>query len=270
MYEAHWNLSRKPFRNDQDLAFAFLWEAYEEALARMEYWAADGKRLALLTGPPGVGKSYLLALLTRSIRRQGDIVATVPNPFLSPTELLCYILTLYGHDEADLSKARALAALTRFARENSAQNTRTYLLIDEAQAVRSPETLDEINLLLNLVDGANPLFCIVLAGESGVFELLNDCPGLKQKIEIGAELKPLSLDETENYISYRMQVAGGPQVLETAAVERLYQWAGGLPRLVNIAADLALLAAFSEEKKSVDVAAVESGLEEVESRFTSG
>ncbi|MCD6404232.1 MAG: AAA family ATPase [Planctomycetes bacterium] len=268
MYKAHWNLSRKPFRNDLDLSFAFMWEAYEEALARMQYWVADGKRLALLTGPSGVGKSYLLAALVKEIRLRGDIVATVPNPSLSPSELLSYILTLYGHDRAEISKAEALSTLTRFARENALQNTRTYLLIDESQAIRDIHTLDEINLILNLAEGATPLFCIVLAGEPGVHGLLTNCPGLKQKVEINARLKPMSLEETGVYIAHRLQVAGGQNVFEDDAVASLHQWAGGIPRLVNIGADLALLAAFGEEKRSVDTAAVESGLEEIETGFT--
>ena len=267
MYEAYWNHSRKPFRNDMDLSFAFMSETYEEALARLQYWVEDGKRLALLTGTSGAGKSYLLAALSREIRLRGDIVTTVPNPSLTPSDLLQYILVLYGHDRTDLSKASALAALTRFARENTLQNTRTYLLVDEAQAIRDPHTLDEIDLLLNLSEGARPLFCIALAGEPWVRESLNDCPGLAQKIEIGAQLGPLSLEETGRYIAHRLQVVGGGNVFEKEAVEKLHQWSGGIPRLVNIGADLSLLAAFSEEKNTVDAAAVESGLEEVESRL---
>ena len=264
MYEAHWNLSGKPFRNDLDLSYTCMGEAYEEAFARTQYFVADGKRFATLTGPSGVGKSFLLSALARDIRMRGDIVATVPNPSLTPQELLEYILTLYGHDRAGLSKARALALLTQFARENALQNTRTYLLIDEAQAIREPYTLDEINLILNLAEGPKPLFCIMMAGEPGLHDLLNDCPGLKQKIEITARITPLSLAETKAYIEHRLRVAGGESIFEDAAVERLHQWSGGIARLINIGADLAMLAAFGDEKTTVDDAAVASGLEEIE------
>jgi len=267
MYKAHWNLSAKPFRNDLDLAYAFMGEAYEEALARMQYFVADGKRFATVTGPSGVGKSYLLAALARDIRMRGDITATVPNPSLTPQEFLEYVLTLYGHDRSDLSKARALATLTRFARENTLQNTRTYLCIDEAQAIREPYTLDEINLILNLAEGPRPLFCVVMAGEPGLDGLLNDCPGLKQKIEITAHLTPLSLEETAGYVSHRVRVAGGEEIFDASAVETLHTWSGGLPRLINIAADLAMLAAFGEEKTTVDAASVEAGLEEIDSAY---
>ena len=267
MYEAHWNLTAKPFRNDMDLSFTFMWEAYEEALARLQYFVADGKRLALVTGASGVGKSFLLATLARGIRMRGDIVATVPNPSLSPMELLEYILALYGHDRDGLSKARALTLLTQFARENTLQNTRTYLLIDEAQAIRDPYTLDEINLILNLTEGARPLFSVILAGEDGVGDLLNTCPGLRQKIEIGADLAPMGLEETEQYIAHRLSVVGGANVFGPDALAELHQWSGGIARLVNIGADLALLAAFGEEKTSVDAEALRSGLEEIENRF---
>ncbi len=267
MYTDHWSLRAKPFRNDLDLSFACMWEAYEEALARMQYFVADGKRLATITGPSGVGKSYLLAALARDIRLHGDIVATVPNPSLAPDELLEYILTLYGHDRSGLSKARALAALTYFARENVLQNTRTYLLIDEAQAIRDPYTLDEINLILNLAEGAKPLFCVVMAGESGLGELLNDCPGLKQKIEITARLTPLSLEETRDYIAGRLKAAGGENIFDDSAVARLYQWSGGIARLINIAADLAMLASYGDEKITVDDSAVDAGLEDIDSAY---
>ncbi|MHC4713208.1 MAG: ExeA family protein [Planctomycetota bacterium] len=270
MYEAHWNLSRKPFRNDLDLSFAFMWEAYEEALARLQYFVADGKRLALLKGPSGVGKSYLLAALERDVRLRGDIVATVPNPSLPPADLLEYILTLYGHDRTGLSKARSLALLTQFARENALQNTRTYLLVDEAQAIRDPLTLDEINLILNLAEGPTPLFCVILAGEPQISDLLNDCPGLRQKIEIGAQLTPLVPEETAQYVAHRLGVVGGSGVFEDAAIEKLHEWSGGIARLINIGADLAMLAAFGEEKQTVDVASVTSGLEEIETRFGGG
>lgn len=267
MYEAHWNLSKKPFRNDLDLSFAFMWEAYEEALARLQYFVADGKRLGLLVGPAGVGKSYLLASLARDIRLRGDIVATVPNPSLSPSDLLEYILMLYGHDKSGLSKARSLTLLTEFARENALQNTRTYLLVDEAQAIRDPLTLEEINLILNLAEGPVPLFCVIMAGEPAINDLLSECPGLRQKIEIGAQLTPLAREDAPKYLAHRLEAAGGSNVFEDAAVKRLYEWSGGIARLMNIGADLALLAAYSDDKKTVDVAAVDSGLEEIETRF---
>jgi len=270
MYEAHWNLSRKPFRNDLDLSFVYMWEGYEEALARMRYWAADGKRLAVLTGPSGVGKSYLLALLTRDIKRRGDIVATVPNPSLAPAEFLQYVLTLYGHDEAGSSKSESLALLTQFASENAAQNTRTYLLIDEAQAIGDPQTLEEINLILNLADGARTLFSIVLAGEPALRGTLNACAGLRQKIEIGAELSTLDLKGTAGYLAHRIEVAGGkPGIFDDHAIKALFDWSKGIPRLVNIAADLALVAAYGEGKTRVDVAALETGLEEIQSQTAS-
>ena len=267
MYEAYWNLSKKPFRNDLDLSFAYMWEGYEEALARMDYWAADGKRFALLTGPAGVGKSYLLALLSRDIRRRGDVVSVMPNPSLAPLEFLQYVLTLYGHDEPCLSKSDALSALSRFAMENAAQNTRTYLLVDEGQAVRDPRTLEEINLILNLTYGSQPLFSVVMAGEPSLRDVLAGCQGLRQKVEIGAELPLLTLEETAGYISSRLQAAGsGGDIFAGEAIERLHAWAKGVPRLINTAADFALLAAFGEEKRVVDVAAVESGLEDIKSQ----
>ncbi len=267
MYEAHWNLTNKPFRNDLDMSFAFFWEGYEEAVARMQYWAADGKRLALLTGPPGVGKSFLLALLSRDIRRRGDITATVPNPSLAPAEFLQYVLALYGHDQTGVRKSESLTLLTNFASENAAQNIRTYLLIDDAHAIGDRETLEEINLILNLAEGPRPLFSIVLSGEPGVRNVIAQCPGLRQKIEMGAGLSPLSRDETERYLSHRLGVAGGQgDIFKGAAIDALHNWSKGVPRLVNTAADLALLAAFGEGKTRVDVAAVESGLEEIESQ----
>lgn len=269
MYEAYWNLTKKPFRNDLDVAFAYLWEEYDEALARMRYWAADGKRFALLTGPAGVGKSFLLALMARDIRRRGDIVATMPNPSLSPSEFLEYTLSLYGHDEAHQTKSQSLALLTRFASENAAQNTRTYLLVDEGQAMRDPQTLEEINLILNLSDGANPLFSVLIAGEQALRDVVGECAGLRQKVEIGAELSPLSSEETAHYVAHRLEVAGGQgDIFEPEALERLYEWSKGIPRLVNTAADLALLAAYGEEKRRVDVAALESGLEDIQSQIT--
>ncbi len=269
MYEAYWNLSGKPFRSDLDLSFAFMWDGYEEALARMSYWAADGKRFAVLTGPAGIGKSYLLALLSRDIRRRGDIVATMPNPSLSPTEFLQYLLSIYGHDDTGMSKSQALATLTRFATENAAQNTRTFLLIDEGQAVHDEGTLEEINLILNLTHGSQPLFSVLMAGEGALRDVLGECGGLRQKVEIGAELPLLTFAETAGYISHRLEVAGAQgDVFEEDAVERLYEWARGVPRLINTAADLAMLAAFGDEKKRVDAASLESGLEDIESQMS--
>jgi type II secretory pathway predicted ATPase ExeA len=267
MYEAHWNLATKPFRNDLDLSFAYLWEGYDEALARMRYWAADGKRLAILTGQSGVGKSFLFALLAHDIRRRGDIVAVMPNPSLSPSELLEYVLTLYGFDEAGATKSESLALLTQYASENAAQNVRTYLLIDEAQSIADRQTLEEVNLILNLSEGAKPLFCVVLAGEPQLKNVIAECAGLRQKVEIGARLEPLTLEETARYLAHRLKVAGATEpIFDALSVKSLYKWARGVPRLINIAADLALVAAYGEGKKTVDIAAVGSGLEEIESQ----
>ena len=116
-------------------------------------------------------------------------------------------------------------------------------------------------------EGALPLFCVIMAGEPTINDLLSDCPGLRQKIEIGAQLTPMTREDAPRYLSHRLEVAGGSDIFEADAVERLYEWSGGIARLMNIAADLAMLAAYGEEKKTVNVAAVDSGLEEIETRF---
>ena len=244
MYEEHFGVQRPPFRMSPDTEFLFLTEGHREALAGLIYSIVQRKGFTVLVGEAGTGKSTLLQRVLETVPAQTSLVT---NPRLSPAEFLEYALLDFGLEDLPASKAQRLMKLQNFLLEAAGRQEAAVLIVDEAHTM-SPEVLEEIRLLTNLETPEGKLLQIVLAGQDELSQLLNrdDLRQLKQRVAVRLNLRPLTASQAKSYIGHRWKVAGGEEPpFDDGAYSAINLYSRGVPRLINVVADNALLTAFS-------------------------
>jgi general secretion pathway protein A len=276
MYLEFYGLKEAPFSITPDPRFVFLSERHRDALAHLLFGIGQGGSggFVQLTGEVGTGKTTLCRLLLEQLPPDTR-VALVLNPRLSPIELL---ETICEELKIDLTGRRGslkalVDALNVYLLEAYAQGLRVVLIIDEAQNL-STEALEQVRLLTNLETPTQKLLQIILLGQPELRELLSrpELRQLTQRITARYHLTPLSADETEAYVRHRLSVAGCQRTPFTRlALRRLHDHAEGVPRLLNVIADRALMAGYVHDRqqigeRDVDQAAEES-LERVRRRW---
>ena len=266
MYEKFFQFTEPPFNLTPDPRFFFFSKKHEEAFDHIRYGIQERKGFIVVTGEVGTGKTtlsrFLLEKLDRKIR-----TSMIFNPSLSTIELLQAINHDFGISGESDSKKELVARLNQFLLNALAQRGNALLLIDEGQNL-SIECLEEIRMLSNLETEKDKLLQILLIGQPELRDKLQ-LPGLRQlnqRIAIRYHIEPLELEEMKAYVAYRLKVAGGHERLlfTPKALDRLYEHSSGVPRLINILCDKALLAAYTQESRVVDEAAVARAASELE------
>lgn len=249
-----------------DPAFLFLTSAHREALAGLSYAILGGKGFVVLTGDAGTGKTTLLAKMLRSIPASRATFSVILNPTLSPDEFLELALLDFGVQNVPASKAQRLVLLREFLSESRKQGKISVLVVDEAHKL-APPVLEEIRLLSNFELAESKLLQIVMAGQNELAANLNreDLRQLKQRISVRLTLPALSRTDVEHYVQHRWTKAGGQtHPFSPEAMGQITRWSTGIPRLVNVLCDNALVLAFGEgaaEVTAKHVAEVASDLE---------
>ena len=277
-YLEHFGLKEQPFRLTPDPEFLYWSMQHARAKAYMEstIWLADG--FVIITGEIGSGKTTLLQSFLDEL--DDDIVyAVISQTQLSATQFLQAILTEFGFKPFDKRKVELLDILNSFLVEQYSNGKKVVLIIDEAQNL-STKVLEEIRMLSGIETHKEKVLRIILAGQPELKEAL-DAPNMKQllqRVRLRFHLGPLSLNDIGQYITHRMAVAGRADghVFSEDCYGVIYDYSGGIPRLVNTLCDTALLVAFADAKDFVDaddimVAVEELGWKEYESdtgRFT--
>jgi general secretion pathway protein A len=254
VYEAYWNLSTNPFKNTPDTRFFYFSRQHEEALTRLLYTITEDKGAMVLTGEYGCGKTLLSRALLEHLDPERYDVALLPHPNLRPVEFLQEILHQFGCRVSDVeNKGELLRLLQELLKRNHARGRSTLILVDEAQMVHEPGTLEEIRVLLNFQLDESFLLTLILIGQPELRDTLEAMPQLSQRLAMRYHLHALSDEHSHQYIRHRLQVAGATHEVFTSGAESLLVEHGqGIPRQMNNLADMALMVGFGQKAPVVD------------------
>jgi len=266
MYLEHFNLTERPFSITPDPRFLYMSARHREALAHLLYGLGDGGGFVQLTGEVGTGKTTICRCLLEQIPENVDL-ALVLNPKVTVIELIETVCDELGvsYDANGVSVKSLTDVLNRYLLDAYARGRHTVLIIDEAQNL-STEVLEEIRLLTNLETATHKLLQIILIGQPELRTLLarEDMRQLAQRVTARYHLEPISREETSAYIKHRLQICGSTQaVFNKRAVDKIQQLSGGIPRLINVLCDRAMLGAYVEGKTQVDNKVVKKAASEV-------
>lgn len=283
MYQEFYGLREKPFSLTPDPKFLYLSEYHRGALEHVLYGLRQKEGFITITGGIGTGKTTICrAILDRLDNRTKS--ALVLNPLLSEEELLREILQDFGiipkgltHSQAakNLSKKELIDALNAFLLKQCTKGGSAVLIIDEAQNLSIP-VLEQVRILSNLETEKEKLLQIVLVGQEELRQKL-DLPKLRQlnqRISIRYHIYPLSREETIRYIDHRLMVAGANRsvIFAKGGLNLIYKFSQGVPRLINLACDRALLGGYTEQTRHISKDLVRRGigsLSGVDAKFTS-
>ncbi len=255
MYTKYFGLNEKPFAITPDPRYLFMSERHGEGLAHLVYGVTESGGFIQLTGEVGTGKTTLVRTLLSQLPDKVD-VALILNPQLSALEFLTAICEeLHIALPKDKGSAKALVdALNWHLLAAHAAGRRTILLIDEAQNL-SVEVLEQLRLLTNLETAKQKLLQIILIAQPELREKLagNDMRQLAQRVTGRYHLEPLSKEEASRYIDHRLKVAGAlTEIFDERAKQEVFRLSGGVPRIMNVICDRALLGAYSRDTRKVN------------------
>jgi general secretion pathway protein A len=267
MYLAFFGIAEKPFAITPDPRYLYLSARHADALAHLVYGINEAGGFIQLTGEVGTGKTTTIRSLLARAPKNAEI-ALILNPRLSPGEFLlalCEELGLGADDSSAGNTKELVDLLNRYLLRAHAQGRRVVLIVDEAQNL-APEVLEHIRLLTNLETETQKLLQIILIGQPELRKLLarEDLRQLAQRITGRYHLDPLSRQETVAYVRHRMRVAGATaDIFTRGALREVYNVSRGIPRVINIICDRALLGAYTQDLHQVPGALVRRAAAEV-------
>jgi general secretion pathway protein A len=259
MYERFYRLRERPFALTPDPDYLYPSRVHREALDYLRYGIETHAGFVVITGAIGSGKTTLLQTLLRGLDNQ-TTVARVMNTLLDPRELLESAMIDVGLDPTGMSKPLLLKAFGEFLVGERTAGRVVLLVIDEAQNLSLP-ALEEIRMLSNLETEKSKLLQIVLVGQPDLQDKLDrpELEQLRQRITVRYHLEPLDAEETARYVNHRLARAsvGAPMIFTRPVTDRIHGRSGGVPRLINVIADAALVFGYGEEKYEIDAALVD-------------
>jgi len=270
MYTSFFGLNEKPFAITPDPRYLYLSERHTEALAHLAYGISEAGGFIQLTGEVGTGKTTVLRSLLQQLPPNCD-VALILNPRVTPAEFLLAIsdeLHVRVPDGAAGSVKALVDLLTHFLLDAHGRARRIVLMVDEAQNL-DPDVLEQVRLLTNLETATQKLLQIILIGQPELREVLSrpELRQLAQRITGRYHLEALRQRETIAYIRHRLRVAGATREIFTpGAMRELHRLSGGVPRIINVIADRALLGAYTREEPTANGALVRRAASEVYGR----
>ena len=252
MYEKFYGFLENPFRMTPDSKFFYPSPKHTEALSSLLYTVRQRRGFVVITGEIGAGKTTVCQTLLRKLDLK-TLVARIFNTHLTGRELLIAILEDLEVSYTPGTKGSLLSQLYDFLITQALNGMNVVFLIDEAQNL-TPTVLEEIRMLSNLETEKEKLIQIILVGQPQLQEKLKlpKLEQLRQRVVLHYHLSPLHAQETTEYVRHRLSVAGGnPETFDPEALDRIYAFSKGVPRLINLICDSALLSGFLYERRIV-------------------
>ena len=271
MYEQFYGLKENPFKVTPNPEYIYLGENHREALAQLLYGVRENKGFIVITGEVGTGKTTLVHYLLDKLEgnnHEGNNhtrTALLFNPKLTVNDFIQYILKDLGVRVQGQTKGEYLHNLHRYLLSAYRKDEKVVLIVDEAHGL-NPELLEEIRLLSNLETSRSKLLQIILIGQPELDRTLSqpEFRQLRQRINLRYHIVPLSEKETEEYIKKRLRIAGAEKAIFTEkAIAEVYLKSGGIPRLINILCDNALLNGYALDQKQVDEKSVKEAAKDL-------
>ncbi len=268
MYKEYFGLNENPFDLTPDSTFLYPSKKHQEALAHLTYGIEARKGFILITGEVGAGKTTLCRALLSRVDRNIE-VAFVLNSYLNAFEILQAINEDLGIKTKARSKKELVDELNEFLLEQKQKKRNVVVLIDECQNLPF-ETLEQLRMLSNLETEKEKLIQIIMVGQPELQDILNtpELRQLNQRITVRYHLYPLDYNEMVDYIYHRLKVAGsdGSVVFTEKALKAIFKYSKGVPRIINVVCDNALLAAYVSESKKITYPLVKKSIEEIKGK----
>jgi general secretion pathway protein A len=269
MYEEYYGFKELPFNVTPDPRFLYRSASHRDALAYITYGIFQKKGFIAVTGEVGVGKTTVVNAFIDLFQPSLEVafVFTTKFPF---DQLLYLVCNDFGLDVEGQNKAQMLMTLNKFLITQYENNRNTVLIIDEAQNL-SPDVLEELRMLSNLETRDRKLIQIMLVGQPELETMLNlnEMRQLRQRIPGICRIPILSREDLEKYIAYRLDIAGkhnGGPVFTSDALDEIFHYSGGTPRLINVLCDRALLIGYVSNTRSIDGRIIREGIRDLENK----
>ena len=260
MYKSFFGLRVLPFGASPDPRFLYMMPQIREALACLQYGIAARKGFVVMTGEVGTGKTTLLKTVLSTFSKDRVSSAFVFNPRLDVLDFFEFLLSDFGIPPRTRTKSGMLLQLNRWLVERFRDRGLCVIVVDEAQNL-SWELLEEIRLLTNLETSSEKLLQIVLSGQPELEETLRNprVRQLRQRISIWCRTQPLTGDQTQAYIVERLRIAGASQpAFSPEAAQLVHHYSKGIPRVINLICENAMISAYVEQIKPIPARIVES------------
>ena len=259
MYETFYGFREKPFSIIPDPSFLYFSSKHSTALALLEYGLMNQAGFNVITGEIGTGKTTLIRYLLSQVDRDVT-VGLISNTHRSFGELLQWILFAFKLEHRGKDKVEMFQDFLEFLLQEYSHNRRTVLIVDEAQNM-TPDTLEELRMLSNVNTDKDQVLQLILVGQAGLRETLRrpEMEQFAQRIAVDYHLASLEREETRAYIRHRIKVAGGsdPLLFDDAACDVVFQYSHGVPRLINLLCDAALVYGFAEQRPRIEARIIE-------------
>ncbi|HEY6849252.1 MAG TPA: AAA family ATPase [Terracidiphilus sp.] len=253
MYKAFFGLRVLPFGASPDPRFLYMMPQIRESLACLQYGIATRKGFVVMTGEVGTGKTTLLKAVLSTFSKNRISSAFVFNPRLDVLDFLEFVLTDFGVPPTTRTKSGMLLQLNRWLIERFRERGLCVIVVDEAQNC-SWELLEEIRLLTNLETSSEKLLQIILSGQPELAVKLRhpSVRQLRQRVSVWCKTQALTAEESKAYIAERLRIAGATEpVFAPEAIELVHQYSSGVPRLINLICEHALINAYVDQIKPV-------------------
>lgn len=264
MYEAYWQLERRPFDFSADPGFYYPCEAHQGALLKIRYAIENGRGAALLSGASGVGKTLVVQMLKRQLAENCRPLVHIVYPQMPVVDLLAYIAdelcdAAAPHVGSDYNIKDSVRRMEHLLAQNANQARRAVLVIDEAHLIDDHPTWEALRLLGNFQGPAQPFLTTLICGQPALLPIMDRMPQWEERLAVKCLLRPFTLEETMSYISYRLTCAGATTaIFDTTALEAVHYATHGNARKINRLCDLALLIAFAEELSAISAAQIDA------------